>query len=73
MSVSAVSLPANDPNEHPLVHDVNQEHRDSLSPVEKACKTIADWTGAPLAVVLTVSSLRPSTRIRLPSSSRART
>jgi uncharacterized membrane protein len=54
MSVTAAGLPATDPNEHPLVHDVNQEHRDSLSPVEKACKTIADWTGAPLALFLAV-------------------
>jgi len=39
---------------HPLVHDVNQEHTDSLSPVERACKRIADWTGAPLALGLAV-------------------
>ncbi|MBV8582268.1 MAG: DUF1003 domain-containing protein [Candidatus Eremiobacteraeota bacterium] len=46
--------PAFDVTEHPLVHDVNQEHRDSLSPVERACKRIADWTGAPLALALAV-------------------
>ncbi|HZW53846.1 MAG TPA: hypothetical protein VFF00_07415 [Candidatus Elarobacter sp.] len=43
-----------DVTEHPLVHDVNQEHADSLSPVEKICKRIADSTGAPLALGLAV-------------------
>ena len=43
-----------DVTEHPLVHDVNQEHSDSLSPVEKMCKRIADSTGAPLALGLAV-------------------
>lgn len=43
-----------DVTEHPLVHDVNQEHSDSLSPIERACKHIADWTGAPLALGLAI-------------------
>lgn len=43
-----------DVTEHPLVHDVNQEHAESLSPVEKFCKRVADWTGAPLALGLAI-------------------
>jgi uncharacterized membrane protein len=37
--------------DHPLVHDVNAEHTQSLSPLERSCKKIADWTGAPLALL----------------------
>ena len=52
---SAVSpAPAFDVTEHPLVHDVNQEARDNLSPVERFCKKVADWTGAPLALGLAI-------------------
>ncbi len=40
--------------DHPLVHDVNKEQRDSLTPVEKLCKRIADSTGAPLALGLAI-------------------
>jgi uncharacterized membrane protein len=40
--------------DHPLVHDVNQEHQEQLSPVERICKKIADGTGAPLALFLAV-------------------
>ena len=43
-----------DVTEHPLVHDVNQEHSDSLSPVEKFCKKVADSTGAPIALGLAI-------------------
>lgn len=39
---------------HPMVHDVNAEHVESLTPVERACKRIADWTGAPLALGLAI-------------------
>ena len=39
---------------HPLVHDVNQEHADGLSRTELACKKVAIWTGAPLALMLAV-------------------
>jgi uncharacterized membrane protein len=42
------------PDDHPFVHDVNQEHRDGLSPTERFCKRVADWTGAPLALGLAV-------------------
>jgi uncharacterized membrane protein len=43
-----------DVTEHPLVHDVNREHADSLSSVERFCKKVADWTGAPLALGLAI-------------------
>jgi uncharacterized membrane protein len=43
-----------DVTNHPLVHDVNQEHNDSLSPVERLCKRIADGTGAPIALGLAI-------------------
>ncbi len=52
-ATSPVAAPL-DVTEHPLVHDVNQEHQDALSPVERVCKRIADWTGAPLALGLAV-------------------
>ncbi|MDQ2817524.1 MAG: DUF1003 domain-containing protein [Candidatus Eremiobacteraeota bacterium] len=42
-------------DDHPLVKDVNAEHRASLSPVERTCKSIADATGAPLALFLAVA------------------
>jgi len=48
------AAPVSDVTEHPLVHDVNQEHSDSLTPVERYCKRVADWTGAPLALGLAV-------------------
>jgi uncharacterized membrane protein len=43
-----------DVTEHPLVHDVNQEHSDNLSSVERFCKRVADWTGAPIALGLAI-------------------
>ena len=39
---------------HPLVHNINQEQFESLNPVEKICKRVADSTGAPLALGLAV-------------------
>lgn len=53
MSATTTSPPL-DVTDHPLVHDVNQEHNDSLSPVEKVCKRIADSTGSPVALFLAV-------------------
>jgi uncharacterized membrane protein len=53
-TLSSPASPGFDVTNHPLVHDVNQEQRDSLSPVEAACKRIADWTGAPLALGLAI-------------------
>ena len=40
---------------HPAGHDVNAEHAANLSPLERGCKRIADWTGAPLALILAVA------------------
>jgi uncharacterized membrane protein len=55
MNASVASDPASfSPEDHPLAHDVNQEHRESLSPVEHTCKRIADMTGAPLALALAI-------------------
>ncbi len=51
---SAASLPASLSN-HPLVHDVNAEHIERLSPVERVCKKISDATGAPLALGLAIA------------------
>jgi uncharacterized membrane protein len=44
-----------DVSNHPLVHDVNREALENLSPVERICKDIADWTGAPLALGLAIA------------------
>jgi uncharacterized membrane protein len=46
--------PGLDVTEHPLSHDVNAEHAESLSATEKLCKRIADSTGAPLALGLAI-------------------
>ena len=40
--------------DHPLIHDVNAEHHERLSPIERTCKQIADWTGAPAALGLAI-------------------
>jgi len=40
--------------EHPQVRDVNCEHQERLSQVEKICKKIADSTGAPIALFLAI-------------------
>jgi uncharacterized membrane protein len=45
---------ATDVTDHPLVHDVNEEHTESLSPIERFCKKVADWTGAPMALILAI-------------------
>lgn len=37
--------------DHPLARDVNAEHDAHLSPLERICKSIADWTGAPFALL----------------------
>jgi uncharacterized membrane protein len=41
-------------DDHPQLRDVNDEHQASLSHVERICKTIADWTGAPVALLLAI-------------------
>jgi uncharacterized membrane protein len=40
--------------QHPLVRDVNAEQDASLTPLEHICKSIADWTGAPLALMAAI-------------------
>ncbi len=44
-----------DPNDHPLVHDLNREHLDALSPVERLCKKISESTGSPVALGLAIA------------------
>ena len=52
---AAATHPAGlDVTDHPLVHDVNEEHAESLSPLERICKQIADSTGAPIALILAI-------------------
>jgi uncharacterized membrane protein len=41
-------------SDHPLARDVNAEQDAKLSPLEHMCKTVADWTGAPLALMAAV-------------------
>jgi len=43
--------PVQSVGDHPLARDVNAEHDAQLSPLERICKSIADWTGAPLALL----------------------
>jgi uncharacterized membrane protein len=50
----AATLTPDQIEEHPLVDDVNALHQQQLSPIEKACKRIADATGAPLALMLAI-------------------
>ena len=53
---SLLSHPNENVDDHPLVRDVNAEHQENLSPVEKYCKKIADATGAPAALALAIVS-----------------
>ena len=43
-----------DVEDHPLVADVNEMHRDQLSRAERVCKKISDATGAPLALLVVI-------------------
>ncbi|HEX3550349.1 MAG TPA: DUF1003 domain-containing protein [Candidatus Elarobacter sp.] len=54
MTATSTEPAPGDVTEHPLVHDVNEEHRDSLSATERFCKRVADWTGAPVALGLAI-------------------
>ena len=49
-----IAQPGADASSHPLVSNVNQAHCDQLNPVERACKKIADATGAPIALMLAI-------------------
>lgn len=40
--------------DHPLVEDVNAKHAARLSSTEHICRRIADYTGAPLALLLAI-------------------
>jgi uncharacterized membrane protein len=51
---TTIATPPQSVEDHPLLNDVNQQHVDELSPVERFCKRIADWTGAPLALFLAI-------------------
>jgi uncharacterized membrane protein len=53
---SLLANPNTDLGEHPMVRDVNEEHQQNLSSVEKICKKIADATGAPVALALAIVS-----------------
>ena len=53
-TTSIVEDPTQDVEDHPQIRDVNEEHEQSLSPVEKICKSVADATGAPLALFLAI-------------------
>ena len=53
---SLLQHPNTDVGEHPMVRDVNEEHEQSLSRVEKLCKKIADATGAPTALAIAIVS-----------------
>lgn len=53
-TMSIVEDPTQDVEDHPQIRDVNEEHEQSLSPVEKICKAVADATGAPLALFLAI-------------------
>ena len=52
--VHHAAVPA-DLSQHPLVHDVNQEHVEGLTVVERVCKKVADSTGSPVALALAVA------------------
>lgn len=43
-----------DVTDHPLVQDVNATHAESLTPIERFSKRIADGTGSPIALILAV-------------------
>jgi len=49
-----VSDPTMDVEDHPQIRDVNEEHQESLTPIERVCKQVADATGAPLALFLAI-------------------
>jgi len=49
-----VSDPTMDVEDHPQIRDVNEEHEESLTPIERICKQVADATGAPLALFLAI-------------------
>ncbi len=53
MSDSEVKIPVNVQN-HPLVRNVNAEHQENLSPVERLCQRVSQLTGSPTALALAI-------------------
>ena len=53
-TTSLVADPTQNVGDHPQIRDVNEEHNERLSPIERVCKSIADATGAPLALFLAI-------------------
>src|SRR5579864_1665370 len=53
-TLSIIADPSQDVVDHPQIRDVNEEHQQSLSAVERVCKHVADATGAPLALFLAI-------------------
>ncbi len=51
---STVHSAATDVTDHPLIHDVNEEHTEKLTTIERFCKKVADSTGAPIALILAI-------------------
>lgn len=40
--------------DHPLVGDINAAHKGELTPLERFCKSVADATGSPTALILAI-------------------
>ena len=53
-STAASTIASANVENHPLVDDVNAVHQQRLSDTERVCRTIADYTGAPLALLLAI-------------------
>jgi uncharacterized membrane protein len=53
-STSAVTIATANVENHPLVDDVNAKQQERLSETERLCRKIADYTGAPLALLLAI-------------------
>ena len=49
-----VENPSMDVEDHPQIRDVNAEHQQRLSRVEKICQAIATATGSPTALMLAI-------------------
>ena len=53
-TATLLSEPCADVEDHPVVHDVNEEHEEQLTRIEKLCRRIADATGAPISLFLAI-------------------
>ena len=54
MTEDALIGPGMDPEHHPTVENANLLLAGRLSPTETACRSIAAWTGAPLALLAAI-------------------